>query len=176
MKRYIVLAIVAMAGAANAQTSVPTSEAGQAQALMQAAVGENCPVSVITGQAGAYTPLFGPDCTAQDKAAAQAALASFSPSTWRTTQYVDVTSASDPTLNGRYLADEATVLRFATVAAFAAANGRLPGGRGNLVWKDTRGNSHTFSRQQFVVFANAVSDFVYAMQNGDHPPNTVTIP
>jgi hypothetical protein len=87
-----------------------------------------------------------------------------------------VTSTATPTLDGTYALGPAAQQMISSVAAGIAARNRVPGGGATFEYKDASGAAHSFTAQQFLDFASAIEDYVYAVVNGGSPTLPLTIP
>ena len=86
-----------------------------------------------------------------------------------------VQSTATPSLDGDYAIDDASQQRIIGIAAGIAARGRLPGGGTTFNYRDAGGMPHAFSSTDFLNFAAALEDYVYALQNGQTPTSPVVI-
>lgn len=74
-----------------------------------------------------------------------------------------VTSTATPALNGTYAIDAESQRFISGTAASLAARNRLPGGQSTFGYGDMTGAPHNFAAQDFLNFADAVEDYVYAL-------------
>lgn len=97
-----------------------------------------------------------------------------------------ITSSATPALNGStYAVDIDAQHKIAGVAAGIASRSRLPGGGATFAYADLAGGSHVFAAADFLNFAAAVEDYVYALEScaaalaagqaAQWPPATATI-
>lgn len=76
---------------------------------------------------------------------------------------VQVNSTANPSLDGVYAVDPASLQKIAQIATGIAARNRLPGGGTAFNYLDAAGNSHAFGASDFLNFAAAVEDYAYAV-------------
>jgi hypothetical protein len=86
-----------------------------------------------------------------------------------------ISSAATPALNGTYAIDDAAQQTITGIAAGIAARNRVPGGGATFTYPDMAGTLHAFSAADFLDFATAVEDYVYALSNGQTPAQPVQI-
>jgi hypothetical protein len=89
---------------------------------------------------------------------------------------VQIVSTGTPALNGTYAIDTPAQQNLSAVAAGIASRNRVPGGGTTFNYYDTAGNPHAFNATNFLNFASAVEDYVYALDEGQFPSQPVTIP
>lgn len=180
MIRHLAALVALLLSAGIAQAQIATSGPGAAQIAMQAAAGASCPVAVSApdpADKATFSGVFGPACTTDQIAAANAALAGFSLSGWQGQQVVTVTSTLYPALNGTYSAGTVAQAKINAVATYIATNSKFPAGQTVLTWYDTAGAAHSFpTPAEFLAFASAVADFTYAVLTGGNPSNALPIP
>lgn len=88
---------------------------------------------------------------------------------------VAVASLSAPALNGTYAIDKAALANVSGIAAGIAARNRLPGGGATFAYLDAAGAEHLFTAAQFLDFASAVEDYVYALSRGQAAAQPLSI-
>lgn len=88
---------------------------------------------------------------------------------------VAVRSTSTPALNGTYSLDPSSQANISGVAVGIASRNRLPGGGSTFNYGDAIGTNHSFTAEQFLNFATAVEDYVYAVLNGSRPATPLEI-
>jgi hypothetical protein len=86
---------------------------------------------------------------------------------------VAIQCASDATLNGTYAIDPQTQQRIAGIVEGITARNRLPGGGTTFPYRDTSNGQHNFDQAHFINFAQAIEDYLYALENG--LPTTVPL-
>jgi hypothetical protein len=86
-----------------------------------------------------------------------------------------IVSTGTPALNATYRIDQAQQQTIAGIATGIAARNRVPGGGADFNYPDIDGNLHAFTATNFLDFASAVEDYVYALSNGGSPAQPVTI-
>jgi len=89
---------------------------------------------------------------------------------------VEVHSTGTPAINALYAIDESAQQNISGVAAGIASRNRLPGGGATFNYGDFNGVNHAFTSAQFLNFASAIEDYVYALLNGDTPTTPLVIP
>jgi hypothetical protein len=137
---------------------------------------------------------FGPEVTDAQKTAVNAVYAAHDPAkadpnaelAQRLAAGIVITSTATPALNGTYSINEESQRFISGTAAGIAARNRLPGGQATFAYGDAAGQTHAFSQQDFLNFADAVEDYVYLLyataqqllagQSAPWPSNAVTIP
>ncbi len=90
--------------------------------------------------------------------------------------FMSIASASDPSINGSYANDTASLQQMNSISLYLVANGDFPGGTATLAWRDIIGNSHTFDASHWASFAKAMTDFVYLSNAGALVPQPTNIP
>lgn len=87
-----------------------------------------------------------------------------------------VVSPTRPEVNGTYAIDPAAVQSIAAIASGIVARNRLPGGGASFSFNDILGVPHVFDATTFLAFAEAIEDYVYALNCGDLPfqPRQIT--
>jgi hypothetical protein len=76
---------------------------------------------------------------------------------------IAITSASAPALNGTYRIDAGSQQRISAIYVGIKGGDGLPGNGGAFSYLDSAGAPHSFTADQFVAFAKAVRDYVYAL-------------
>lgn len=89
---------------------------------------------------------------------------------------VNIVSTGTPALNGTYAIDPGAQQNISGVAAGIASRNRLPGGGSTFSYGDAVGVTHSFTAAQYLDFASAVEDYIYALANGGSPTQPLTIP
>lgn len=89
---------------------------------------------------------------------------------------LQIVSTSTPALNGTYAIDAATQQNISAVASGIASRNRVPGGGSTFNYFDMAGAPHAFSATNFLNFAAAAEDYIYALSQGTIGPQPVTIP
>jgi hypothetical protein len=89
---------------------------------------------------------------------------------------VAVVSTGTPGLSATYAIDPVAQGRISGIAAGIAARNRVPGGGANFPYRDAVGTDHTFTGAQFLDFAAAIEDFVFALGRGQSPATPLVIP
>lgn len=99
---------------------------------------------------------------------------------------ITIVSTATPALNGTYGVDDQSQRFISGTAASIAARSRLPGGAATFGYGDVTGARHNFSSADFLNFADAVEDYVYALYTALEtalaggtavwPSSSVTIP
>jgi hypothetical protein len=93
-----------------------------------------------------------------------------------------ITSTATPALNGVYTIDPSIVgVNINTIVNGINAGMGLPGGGDSFAYFDMSGTPHMFTQAQFLQFAKAIMNYVYALDlylwgAGAHPTGTATIP
>lgn len=88
---------------------------------------------------------------------------------------VEVHSTGTPAINAVYAIDQGAQSNISGVATGIASRNRLPGGGSTFNYGDIEGVNHAFTATQFLDFAAAVEDYVYALLNGGTPNTPLTI-
>ena len=104
-----------------------------------------------------------------------AQIAAYSPPATAPTSVV-VISASAPALSGTYAFDATTQSKMLPVAAYIGIYQALPNGASTMQWPDTSGTMHTFNAAQFAALSKALTDYAFALVQGQSPASPVTIP
>lgn len=76
---------------------------------------------------------------------------------------LQITSAANSALNGTYAVDSVTQGKIEGVAASIANGKGLPGGGATFNYLDSANNVHVFGSADFLNFAQAVENYVYAL-------------
>lgn len=74
-----------------------------------------------------------------------------------------ITSTGTSALDATYAVDPAAQLNITAIYSGIGAGGGLPGGGSTITYPDITGTMHTFTSVNFVRFATAVRDYVYAL-------------
>lgn len=88
---------------------------------------------------------------------------------------LQIVSASAPALDGTYGIGSSDQGNIAGIAAGIASRNRLPGGGQTFLYGDATGTNHTFTGPQFLNFAAAAEDYLYALLQGSPPQQPITI-
>lgn len=86
-----------------------------------------------------------------------------------------IVSTGTKALNATYAIDAPQQQRISGIAAGISARNRLPGGGSTFQYPDLSGADHDFGATDFLNFAAAVEDYVYALSRGEAPSQPVTI-
>jgi hypothetical protein len=90
---------------------------------------------------------------------------------------IQITStANSAALDATYGIDDASRRGINSIVTGINAHDRVPGGGSTFNYPDMNGDMHAFSAADFLNFSLAVSDYVYAIDNGTFPPQPVVIP
>ena len=84
-----------------------------------------------------------------------------------------ITSTSAPALNGVYRVDVMSQQRITAVYVGIKGGDGLPGNGATFSYLDMTGVPHSFTADQFVAFAKAVRDYVYALTMAAMQPSPV---
>jgi len=76
---------------------------------------------------------------------------------------ITITSTSTPALNGTYRVDARSQNQITSIYVGIKGGDGLPGNGGAFSYLDAAGMPHSFTADQFVAFAKAVRDYVYAL-------------
>lgn len=76
---------------------------------------------------------------------------------------IAIVSTATPALNGTYGVDSASQQFISGTAAGIAARNRVPGGGATFGYGDITGAPHNFAASDFLNFADAVEDYIYAI-------------
>jgi hypothetical protein len=93
---------------------------------------------------------------------------------------LEINFTAAPALSGVYAVDTETQADVVAIVAGLNAGMGFPGGVSELPWPDVTGAAHAFASAQFVSFAAAIRDYVYAVRvaartGASLPSNVVTI-
>lgn len=88
---------------------------------------------------------------------------------------LQIQSTATPALNGTYSIDDGSQKNISGIAAGIASRNRLPGGGSTFDYPDVTVTDHAFTAQNFLDFASAVEDYVYALSKGLTPTQPVVI-
>ena len=86
---------------------------------------------------------------------------------------ITIASASTPALNGTYRIDAGSQQRITASYVGIKGGDGLPGNGASFSYLDMAGAPHNFTADQFVAFAKAVRDYVYALTMAAMQPNPV---
>lgn len=88
---------------------------------------------------------------------------------------LQIVSTSTPALNGTYGIGTAEQGNISGIAAGIGSRNRLPGGGQTFNYGDATNVLHAFTGPNFLNFAAAVEDFLYALEQGTPPKQPITI-
>jgi hypothetical protein len=86
-----------------------------------------------------------------------------------------IQSTATPGLDGTYAIDQAQQQIISGISTGIAARNRVPGGGASFNYPDASGQLHAFTAADFLNFAAAIEDYVYALSNGGAPAQPVQI-
>lgn len=130
-----------------------------------------CPVAVNLIN-GSYELSFSPECTQDKIAAANAYMASFDPTMYRSqitskstyikamASGVALSSSSTPALNATYAIDQASQFNITAEMVSINTNGTFTNGQSSRPWPDSIGTYHVFTVAQFKSFSTAIAQYV----------------
>jgi len=88
---------------------------------------------------------------------------------------VEVSFLSSTSCNGVYSLSETARTNILAIYTRIMSNHGLPGGGETLLYPDKEDVMHEFSSNIWVAFALAISDFVYALDQGQNPSEPIVI-
>jgi len=106
----------------------------------------------------------------------QAAAAALAAYTAAIAAGVQIVSSGTASLDGTYAIDDAAQKNISSIASGIASRNRLPGGGATFNYFDASAAAHAFGSADFLNFAAAIEDYVYALASGGAPTQPVTIP